>query len=149
MKRIGEIAARLVANPVELVAAANQKRSTELDGAPEAKRSDVPFMGSMGKVGGPIGEESISPPVAQAGAREETASNSRMGKGLSPKAQPSVLGDHHVKDPSPAPKGRPVLLVIAGGRGMSTAQRRHGFPRPAVLRPMLLIVGGRDHASTG
>jgi hypothetical protein len=29
MKRIGEIAARLDANPIELVAAANQKRSTE------------------------------------------------------------------------------------------------------------------------
>ncbi len=32
MRRIGEIAARLVANPVELVAAANQKRSTEFEG---------------------------------------------------------------------------------------------------------------------
>lgn len=32
MKRIGEIAARLVANPVELVAAANQKRSTRIEG---------------------------------------------------------------------------------------------------------------------
>jgi hypothetical protein len=64
VKRIGEIAARLVANPVELVAAANQKRSTELVGAP------------------PQGGESEAPmPGLEAPSKAK-------GKGLSPKAQP-------------------------------------------------------------
>ena len=149
VKRIGEIAARLVANPVELVAAANQKRSTELDGAPEAKRSDVPFMGSMGG-GAPLREEGESEaPIAQASLEEPMASNARMGKGLSPKAQPSVLGDHHVKDPSPAPKGRPVLLVIAGGRGRAIAHPAKGRPQPRVVaRPMLSVIVGGRHATS-
>jgi hypothetical protein len=64
VKRIGEIAARLVANPVELVAAANQKRSTELVGAP------------------PQGGESEAPmPGLEAPSKAK-------GKGPSPKARP-------------------------------------------------------------
>lgn len=55
MKRIGEIAARLVANPVELVAAANQKRSTESKkaGSPKGEASR-PVNGSVKPPGGAV-----------------------------------------------------------------------------------------------
>jgi hypothetical protein len=44
-------------------------------------------------------------------------------------------------------KGRPVLTLVMGGRGMSTATRRQlGVPAPAVLRPTLLVIEG-GHAT--
>jgi hypothetical protein len=41
VKRIGPIAAKLVSNPIELVAAANQKRSTEFGSGPVVDREDA------------------------------------------------------------------------------------------------------------
>jgi hypothetical protein len=42
---------------------------------------------------------------------------------------------------------RPVLRLVMGGRGMSTAHRRQlGVPAPAVLRPTLLVIEG-GHAT--
>jgi hypothetical protein len=43
---------------------------------------------------------------------------------------------------------RPVLRLVMGGRGMSTAHRRQlGVPAPAVLRPTLLVIEGGRHAT--
>lgn len=109
--------------PVKLQAAADE--APQRDGAPEAKRSDVPFMGSMG-----IGKE--------AGAVEAPASSDR--EELHQTGEEIRAGDTY------GTRLRPALRLVMGGRGMSTAQRRQwGSPAPAVLRPMLLIVGGRDH----
>ncbi len=121
-----------------------------LDGAPEAKRSDVPFIGSMGMGGAPLREEGESEaPIAQASLEEPMASNARMGKWLSPKAQPSALGDHHVKDPSPAPKGRPVLRLIISNRGEPTHAAHEGVLTPTRRVGSPLVLVWSRHASTG
>lgn len=124
-----------------------------LDGAPEAKRSDVPFMGSMG-VADPRREEGHESALPS----EEVAPAMRMGKGAGAAAPASQGGNNmkplrvgsmlmHVKEPSPL--ARPVLRLVMGGRGMSTAQRRQrGRPAPAVLRPTLLVIVGGRHATS-
>lgn len=76
------------------------------------------------------------------------------GKDRTPK-RPAKLREENNEDPTGwalhsimqdlSPLARPVLRVLAGGRGMGTVHRRNGFPRPAVPRPMLSVVGGRDH----
>ena len=77
-------------------------------------------------------------------------------KGPSPKARLSDLGGTSMKEspaykePSPAAKGRPVLMLVEGSRGMRSASSRNGaLPAPALRSPMLLVVGGHGHASTG
>ena len=105
-KRIGKIAARLIADPVKLQAAA----------------SEAPRKGAE-----PVG------PAQVEGGNNET---------------PTGWSFHPEGEPSPAPEGRPVLHIIAGGRGRATAPAANmGFPSPAVARPLLSVVGGRDHAS--
>jgi hypothetical protein len=51
-------------------------------------------------------------------------------------------------DPEQEAHMRPVLRLVMGGRGMSTAHRRQlGVPAPAVLRPTLLVIEGGRHAT--
>ena len=62
----------------------------------------------------------------------------------------SGKGDTAIMTPSPAANGRPVLMLVEGSRGMRSASSRNGaLPAPALRSPMLLVVGGHGHASTG
>jgi hypothetical protein len=132
MKRIGEIAARLVANPVELVAAANQKRSTEL------------------KSGGrSAGRGSDQPPTLCVDAPTPSGSSEVDGKhgdAARPvgSTKPNVLSGQF--QPSPA-RGRPVVVVV--NTDMRRVNRRPtGFPSPALRRSLLIVIEGGRHAST-
>jgi hypothetical protein len=133
VKRIGEIAARLVANPVELVAAANQWPREF-----EAARSTQ-------------GNEN-EPPIARAEGEAPPASNGnevdgKPGEAARPvgSTKPNVLSGQF--QPSPA-RGRPVLAVIQGSRGRAIASANNmGRPRPiAVARPLLSVIEG-GHAT--
>ena len=127
MKRIGPIAARLVANPIELVAAANFKRSTELVAARPS--------------GGPN-----EPPDAQAPGREAVASEGKKVRGRAP-----AVSGHDGQ----APRGKTfaqdssrTLLRLVVSNEMRGAQRRQlrGSPAPASRSPLLIVVGG--HATS-
>jgi hypothetical protein len=150
-KRIGTIAARLIADPVKLQAAADE--APQRDGAPEAKRSDVPFMGSMGG-GGPSVGRTDSPPIARAFGEEPLASKLN-GKGAEPAGPAKCVGRTPKKGNSimrvvkePSPRERPVLRLVSN-RGEPTHAAHEGVLTPTrrVGSPMLLIVGGRDHAA--
>ena len=117
-------------------------RDVEMKRASEAQRE-------MG--GGLPGEDTDNPPVAQA-AERATTSKPGMRESAGTEAPASDFGVVSVtRKPSPSPKAWPVLRDLTGGRGMDSARSRNrGRPAPALSRPMLLVVGGRDHhAATG
>lgn len=120
-------------------------------------------------------EDAVSPPIAQPGGA--TASNRELngeptirgesgppmqpfmgGKGMGKKAgsggtdtRPSE-GGQKVKPSETLASGiayQPRLrLVVPVGTGMRSVNRQHGFPYPALRRPVPMVVGGRDHAAT-
>lgn len=123
MERIGTLLRRLKLDPDNLrVAAARQSAAHEL----VAVR--------------PGGDEPPAPEgstahtlVEEVGTTGELEVDGNSGES----ARPGVVG--MVKDPSP-PK-RPVLRVLAGGRGRRSAQPpQNGFPRPALRLPLMLVV---------
>ena len=127
MKRIGPIAARLVANPTELVAAANQKRSTEFA---TDQRGE---------------EEPASPSALSADAPAPSGSNEKV-RGHAP-----AVSGHDGQ----APRGKTfaqnrsrTLLRLVVSKGLRGAQRRQlrGSPAPAPRSPLLIVVGG--HATS-
>jgi hypothetical protein len=120
MRRIGEIAARLVANPVELVAAANQKRSTRIEGG------DGPM--SQGE-GEPL---SPSPMLKQPGGAVASNENEKDGA----RSPASYTG---VRVSSGRTNTPPTI-----GRDTTTAP--HELPRSAVV-VSLAMVRAQRHAA--
>ena len=81
MKRIGEIAARLVANPIELVAAANQSAAHELGNGPTGSggiAADPSAAAPLARVAHRLSAEGTREPIGklgkEAGAGEALAS---------------------------------------------------------------------------
>lgn len=148
MKRIGEIAARLVANPIELVAAANQKRSTKFgDGTPV--RGDVPPMPPVsGNEIGPTtlgGSERVGP-TRDAHARADRDTNEGKGPGRTPASftGPRQKGGEFER-PSNRRRIAPELKLIAtsDARGHPHANNSE-FPARSP-RVSLVVVGGREY----
>jgi hypothetical protein len=146
MKRIGEIAARLVANPIELVAAANQSAAHEFD-APTPSRMEAED--EQGRAPQGVG--------AKLATGEEAGASYGKGKGPSPKARPSE-GRNNNETPRhrgntgmrthPAERSYPPrVLRLASSRCLDTVKPPYGFPRPAVSRH-LVLVRERSHQPT-
>lgn len=126
--RIGVIAARLVADPAKLQAAANEAPRKGSD-RPGTGEEDLPDLSLVALDGEGTGAQRDG---KKAGA-ETPASD----------AQGSVR--------QTAGRGRKMRLVasLPVGRGLGTAQSaRKRFPSAAVPRPILTVVGGLDHASS-
>jgi hypothetical protein len=122
VKRIGEIAARLVANPVELVAAANQKRSTEL------------------KSGGrSAGRGSDQPPTLYADAPAPSGSRVK-GRGAMPRQVQNRGWARSREGDDARSVNAPVLVLVVDNGWRRDYRRPKGSPSPALRHPLLMLV---------
>ena len=130
MKRIGDIAARLVANPIELVAAANQKRSTEFaDGSPN---------------------EGVTSEPSRRNVREDSTRATGMGKGPEREAPASQRGS--VEQPggteAAGSYGERMNPTLPTGRHRRTAfAAAQGQAHVPAVRLCLVVDNTRGHAA--
>ena len=96
---------------------------------------------------------SATPPARRQALR---VTGAVKGKGRSNEAPASVLGGTSIKEspaykePSPAPKGRPVLMLVEGNRCLDTAKTAAlvTIPRRQVVSRHLVLVGGTHYATS-
>ncbi len=136
MKRIGEIAARLVANPIELVAAANQSAAHEL--CPDDNRAE-----RKARPGAQSNREEASAHLLAGGVAGS------MGKdrgSVATPASPDLGGQKTRRDVKPRLQLVAVNDKIETSIGMRGIRPR-GFPASLPRSPVLVIVDGCDHAA--
>lgn len=137
MKRIGDIAARLVAHPELMRAALNEPaRELRVSRAPSTAANE----------GGRLtGEETISPPTLYADAPAPSGSNGK-GRGTKPRQVQSQERDARLGDMS---RGNSPALVLVIDNGWRSVHRRpYGVPpTPALRRPLLILIDGGRHAA--
>jgi hypothetical protein len=133
MKRIGPVAAKLVRNPIELVAAANQSAARIVG---EPVRPGGAATSSPGAVEAPrlnSGAAGTSNAIESAGPEGPASDGARGGRSA------PMLGG-----------GDPGKLKLVVNTGWRSVPRHNGdSPAPTLRRPVLTVVeGDRHHAAS-